>query len=103
MVNSNKAKDSCNKFIDDYFKEPYLTYLSSVGIAPMRNLKGIYSLVTLLKDYKTVNGKLPIRPGRSDNLSDWCITIGLKEKVPLNLKLPSEYSGVKIFYHSEKI
>lgn len=65
-------------------KEPYNNYINGIGITILRVQKE-----TVRKQFKLKKG---------ETLDDLCLSVYLKEELPKDLDLPSEYKGVRVFY-----
>lgn len=99
MVTSKEATQLAENFIDEYVKPPYDEFLGLVGAGPMKNVGYPDDLFTRILNSKIVDGRLPIKPGKDDNLEDWCLLVGIKKRLSPDVDLPSEYHGAKVFYY----
>ncbi len=100
MVTSEESKQKCERFIEDYLKPPYDKYLGPIGHGPIKNVNYINATLSeKVMNYYMTRGKLPIKSTKKDDSLDWCLMIGLRKRIPKDIELPSEYKGVKVFYH----
>jgi hypothetical protein len=93
-----KAKEA---FVQDYMKkEPYSEYVNMVGITKRYiaeteiRIKSV-SFVEKLKD-ELEKSKEILRESGEDP-EEWCITVGLRRKLPDYLTLPEVYKGFKVY------
>ena len=92
MKQSQETVEKVQKaFIAEYIeKEPFRKYLSGVNISTIGRVMNTPSIVSREK----------IKLGEGENLEDLCLQAFLHVGLPPeNLKLPSEYQGVRVFYY----
>ncbi|MDP3698132.1 MAG: hypothetical protein Q8R47_00945, partial [Nanoarchaeota archaeon] len=89
MVTAKEARESAEKYVDEFVKPPFTDYVGVVGSAPIRNVCSPSNLIARIRNFYIVGGRLPTRPAREDNVEDWCLMVGVKRKLPRDLDLPS--------------
>lgn len=100
MVTPEETQLLAKRFVDEYGRPPHDEYISVVGCGPIKNVSRPDDWITLARNLgHKVTERLPTRPGKDDNLEDWCLIIGIKSQPPQEIDLPSDYHGAKVFYY----